>query len=88
MKMVGFTPRAIVFKTDSTNLTEMNCFFRSNLIAETTEKKRVFVPHIREDLLNKIEALKLTDENEDDDDDFSFDESDFGSDFDDSDDEK
>lgn len=36
------------------------------------------MPHDREDLLNKIEALKLA---EDDEDDFSFDESDFGSDF-------
>lgn len=37
------------------------------------------MPHNREDLLNKIESLKLADE--DDDGDFSFDESDFGSDF-------
>lgn len=47
-----------------------------------TEKKRTFVPHVREDLLSKIEALKLAGDNEDDDGDFSFDESDFGSDFD------
>lgn len=47
---------------------------------ETTEKRRKFVPHIREDLLNKIEALKLAEDNEDDDEDFSFDESDYGSD--------
>lgn len=37
------------------------------------------MPHNREDLLNKIESLKLADE--DDDEDFSFDESDCGSDF-------
>lgn len=53
---------------------------------ETTGKKRVRVPHVREDLLDKIESLKLA--NEEDDDDFSFDESDFGSDFGDSDDEE
>lgn len=47
--------------------------------AEETEKKRTFVPHNREDLLNKIESLKLADD--DDEDDFSFDESDLGSDF-------
>lgn len=45
--------------------------------AET--KKRSFVPHNRDDLLDKIESLKLADD--DDDDDFSFDESDFGSNF-------
>lgn len=50
--------------------------------AVVTEKKRTFVPHVREDLLSKIEALKLAGDNEDDDGDFSFDESDFGSDFD------
>lgn len=53
---------------------------------ETTRKKRVFVPHVREDLLDKIESLKLA--NEEDDEDFSFDESDFGSDFGDSDDDE
>lgn len=42
-------------------------------------KKRAFIPHNREDLLNKIESLKLADD--EDGDDFSFDESDFGSDF-------
>lgn len=39
--------------------------------------KKRYVPHNRETLLNKIESLKLADE--DDDDDFSFDDSDFGS---------
>lgn len=43
-------------------------------------QKRTFVPHNREDLLNKIETLKLADD--DDEDDFSFDESDVDSDFD------
>lgn len=37
------------------------------------------MPHNREDLLNKIESLKLADD--EDDEDFSFDESDVGSDF-------
>lgn len=37
-------------------------------------KKKSFVPHNREDLLNKIESLKLADD--DDGDDFSFDSSD------------
>lgn len=46
---------------------------------EAETKKRTFVPHNRDDLLNKIESLKLADDDEDDD--FSFDESDFGSDF-------
>lgn len=44
-----------------------------------TSKKRSFVPHNREDLLNKIESLKLADD--EDGDDFSFDESDVDSDF-------
>lgn len=44
-------------------------------------KKKVFVPHNREDLLNKFESLKVAGD-DDDDDDFSFDESDLGSDFD------
>lgn len=43
-----------------------------------TAKKKTYVPHNREDLLNKIESLKLADD--EDDADFSFDESDFGSD--------
>ena len=42
-------------------------------------KKKTFVPHNREDLLNKIESLKLAED--DDDDDFSFGESDDCSDF-------
>lgn len=42
-------------------------------------KKRNFVPYNRDDLLNKIESLKLADDGEDGD--FSFDESDLGSDF-------
>lgn len=42
--------------------------------AEAETKKRTFVPHNRNDLLNKIESLKLADNDEDDD--FSFDESD------------
>lgn len=58
----------------------------SRFSIETTQKQRVFVPHVREELLNKIETLKLA--NEDDDEDFSFDESDIGSDFGDSDDEE
>lgn len=41
-------------------------------------KKRIFVPHNREDLLNKFETLKLADD--EDDGDFSFG-SDCGSDF-------
>lgn len=41
-------------------------------------KKKAYMPHNREDLLNKIESLKLADD--EDDGDFSFDESDFGSD--------
>lgn len=41
--------------------------------------KKRYVPHNRETLLNKIESLKLADEDEDDDD-FSFDDSNFGSD--------
>ncbi|XP_031629519.1 uncharacterized protein C9orf85 homolog [Contarinia nasturtii] len=45
-----------------------------------TAKKKTYIPHNREDLLNKIEALKLG--GNEDDADFSFDESDFGSDFD------
>lgn len=45
-----------------------------------TAKKKTFVPHNREDLLNKIESLKLADD-DDGADDFSFDESDVGSDF-------
>lgn len=49
-------------------------------------KKRTYVPHNRETLLNKIESLKLADEDEDDDD-FSFDDSDLGSDDDGADDE-
>lgn len=46
---------------------------------EVKSKKKHFVPHNREDLLNKIESLKLADE--EDDDDFSFGESDLDSDF-------
>lgn len=42
-------------------------------------KKKVFVPHNREDLMNKFESLKVAD---DDDDDFSFEDSDLDSDFD------
>lgn len=38
----------------------------------------MFVPHNRQDLMNKFESLKVAD---DDDEDFSFDESDLGSDF-------
>lgn len=41
----------------------------------------MFVPHNREDLLNKFETLKVADD-DDDDEDFSFDESDLDSDFD------
>lgn len=48
--------------------------------AESLPKKKVFVPHNREDLMNKFESLKVADD--DDGDDFSFDESDLGSDFD------
>lgn len=43
-------------------------------------KKKAFLPHNREDLLNKIESLKLA-EDDDNDDDFSFGESDECSDF-------
>lgn len=57
-----------------------------HLIADTTEngaesaKKKVFIPHNREDLMNKFESLKVADD--DDDGDFSFDDSDLDSDFD------
>ncbi|XP_055298622.1 uncharacterized protein C9orf85 homolog [Sitodiplosis mosellana] len=44
-----------------------------------TAKKKTFVPHNRADLLSKIESLKLADDEGDDD--FSFGESDDGSDF-------
>lgn len=44
-----------------------------------TAKKKTYVPHNRQDLLNKIESLKLADD--EDDDDFSFSDSDAGSDF-------
>lgn len=70
-----------LFKSDWV-FTEIFCvFFYSGAIengVETT-KKKTFVPHNREDLLNKIESLKLADD--DGDDDYSFDDSDVGSDF-------
>lgn len=46
-------------------------------------KKVTFVPYNRADLLNKIESLKLADDDYEDDDDFSFCDSDLDSDFDD-----
>lgn len=49
-------------------------------VESSAAKKKVFVPHNREDLMNKFESLKVADD--DDDEDFSFDESDLGSDFD------
>lgn len=55
-----------------------------HIISDSTEngvesaKKKVFVPHNRQDLLNKFESLKVADDDED----FSFDDSDPDSDFD------
>lgn len=62
--------------------TEIVCVFFYSGATENgveTAKKKTFVPHNREDLLNKIESLKLADE--DDGDDYSFSDSDVGSDF-------
>lgn len=73
-------PRAIanqnfLFSTEKTDA--------SDATATTKKTKRVtFMPHNREELLNKIESLKLADDEDEDDDDFSFCDSDFDSDFD------